>query len=222
MFVRAYLRASTDDQDATRAQASLQAFAGEKGLSIASWYVENASGAKLERPELFRLLKDATPGDVLLVEQVDRLSRLSRGDWDKLKAQIRSRGVRVVALDVPTSHMALGASQEGFLPRILDAINEMLLDILAATANKDYEDRRRRTAQGIAKAKTEGKYRGRPEDTARNEAIVQMLLKGMSWATIIEITSKSGSTLSRSTLAKLAKRSKDRSVAHRSQQNGGG
>ena len=49
------------------------------------------------------------------------------------------------------------------------AINAMLLDMLAAVARKDYEDRRRRQAQGQAKAKAEGKYRGRPEDTARNE-----------------------------------------------------
>ena len=47
MFVRAYLRASTDDQDANRARDQLKAFAAERGLSIAAWYVENESGAKL-------------------------------------------------------------------------------------------------------------------------------------------------------------------------------
>ena len=36
------------------------------------------------------------------------------------------------------------------------AINAMLLDMLAAVARKDYEDRRRRQAQGIVKAKAEG------------------------------------------------------------------
>jgi hypothetical protein len=45
MFVRAYLRASTDDQDANRARDQLQAFAAERGLTIAAWYVENESGA---------------------------------------------------------------------------------------------------------------------------------------------------------------------------------
>jgi DNA invertase Pin-like site-specific DNA recombinase len=38
----------------------------------------------------------------------------------------------------------------------------MMLDMLAAVARKDYEDRRRRQSEGIAKAKKEGKYRGRP------------------------------------------------------------
>ena len=72
-YVRAYLRASTDEQDANRARDQLKSFAAERGLKIVAWYVENESGAKLARPELFRLLADAHTGDILLVEQVDRL-----------------------------------------------------------------------------------------------------------------------------------------------------
>src|SRR3712207_6341061 len=98
MHVRAYLRASTNEQDATRARQQLDAFAAEHGLTVAAYYVENESGAKLARPELFRLLSDAKPGDVLLTEQVDRLSRLTARDWDKLKAELTARHARVVAL----------------------------------------------------------------------------------------------------------------------------
>ena len=59
-------------------------------------------GASLARPELFRLLADSRPGDVLLIEQVDRLSRLTDGDRKRLRAEIDARQVRVVALDLPT------------------------------------------------------------------------------------------------------------------------
>lgn len=97
MFIRAYLRASTDEQDASRAKDQLKAFAAERGMTVAAWYVENESGAKLSRPELFRLLHDAHPGDILLVEQVDRLSRLTAADWERLKAELTARRVRVVA-----------------------------------------------------------------------------------------------------------------------------
>src|ERR1700744_2064767 len=103
MFVRAYLRASTSDQDANRAREQLRSFAADRRLAIAAWYVENESGAKLARPELFRLLADAHPGDILLVEQVDRLSRLTAADWEALKAQLAAKRIRVVALDLPTS-----------------------------------------------------------------------------------------------------------------------
>src|SRR5215218_7874525 len=162
MFVRAYLRASTDEQDATRARDQLTAFAAERRLKIAAWYVENESGAKLARPELFRLLHDSQPGDILLVEQVDRLSRLTIADWEKLKAELTARRVRVVALDLPTSWMMATSNADEFTCRMFEAINGMLLDMLAAVARKDYDDRRRRQAQGQAKAMAEGKYKGRP------------------------------------------------------------
>lgn len=197
MYVRAYLRASTKDQDASRAKDDLLRFAAERGLRIAASYIENESGASLARPELFRLLSDCHPGDVLLVEQVDRLSRLNAADWERLKAEIASRRVKVVALDLPTSWMMATADKDDIQSRMLDAINGMMLDMLAAIARKDYEDRRRRQAQGIAKAKTEGVYKGRPEDAERNEAIMQMLASKQSWNSIIKATGCSRSTLSR-------------------------
>lgn len=197
MLVRCYLRASTDEQDATRARAQLKAFAAERGLTIACWYVENESGATLARPELFRLLADASPGDVLLIEQVDRLSRLTAGDWQKLRAEMAARQVRVVALDLPTSWMQATATADDFTARVFEAINNMMLDTLAAVARKDYDDRRRRQAQGQAKAKLEGKYRGRPEDVERNAGIGSMLKAGMSWSAIQAATGCSRSTIAR-------------------------
>jgi DNA invertase Pin-like site-specific DNA recombinase len=197
---RAYLRASTDEQDATRARQQVETFAAEHGLSIVGTYIENESGAKLQRPELFRLLGDSKPGDVLLVEQVDRLSRLTDADWRKLRGALEAKQVRVVALDLPTSWQ-MAASGDDFTRRMFTAINSMLLDMLAAVARKDYEDRRRRQAQGIVRAKGEGKYRGRPEDTARNEGIAGMLKAGMSWSSI-----QAAVGCSRATVAKVASR----------------
>jgi DNA invertase Pin-like site-specific DNA recombinase len=203
MLARLYLRASTEDQDAQRARAALESFGAEHGLTIAARYVENDSGAKLARPELFRLLSDSQPGDVLLVEQVDRLSRLTDADWQRLRAEIDARHVRVVALDLPTSWMLLNGSKGDFSGRMLSAINGMMLDMLAAIARKDYEDRRRRQAEGQAKAKSEGRYKGRPEDTKRNAAIAAMLIKGMSWSAIQDATG-----CGRATIAKVASRAR--------------
>lgn len=196
-FIRAYLRASTNDQDANRALNDLRSFCDERGLKIAATYTENESGASLKRPDLFRLLSDCQEGDVLLVEQVDRLSRLNSEDWERLKHEIKSRRVKVVALDLPTSWDMATAKPDDLQSRMLDAINAMMLDMLAAIARKDYEDRRRRQAQGIAKAKAEGAYKGRPEDTERNLAIIKMLKAGQTWSSIIAATGCSRSTLSR-------------------------
>jgi DNA invertase Pin-like site-specific DNA recombinase len=139
---------------------------------------------------------------VLLVEQVDRLSRLgAAADCDRLKAELAARHVPVVALDLPTSWTMATTGSDDFTSRMLEAINSMLLDMLAAVARKDYEDRRRRQFQGQAKAKAEGKYVGRPENAKRNSKIAAMLAAGRSYSDVQE-----GFGCSRATVAKTAKR----------------
>ncbi len=180
MFVRTYLRASTSEQDASRARDALEQFAAEHGQHIACEYLENESGAKADRPELLRLLKDAKKGDVLLVESIDRLSRLPAEDWQKLKTAIDSKGLRIVALDLPTSHQGIADTKgDEFTGRMLAAINSMLVDMMAAIARKDYEQRRERQAQGIKKAKEEGRYKGRPVDEDLHKRVRELLTAGL-------------------------------------------
>lgn len=153
MNAHLYLRASTKDQDANRAKESLEAFAAEKGLTIAGVYAENISGTKLNRPELMRLLDVAQPGDILLCESVDRLSRLSMGDWDTLRAAIKAKGLRLVIADLPTSHMMV--EDKGITGQIMEVINNMLLDLMATMARLDQEKRVERINQGLAKKRAE-------------------------------------------------------------------
>lgn len=68
-MIRAYLRASTDEQDSSRSRQELREFVKSKNLQIASFYQENISGTAAERPELDRLIEDSEDGDVLLIEK---------------------------------------------------------------------------------------------------------------------------------------------------------
>ena len=177
-MIRAYLRASTHDQDADRAREDLEAFAKRYAEPICAWYTENASGRSTERTELTRLLADAHSGDILLIESVDRLTRLPADQWAGLKREIEAQGLLIVALDLPSTHIAMRDAEDSdeLSRRILAATNSMLLEIVAAQAAADYETRRRRQAQGIEKARRQGKYRGRKADAtvhARIKAILQ-------------------------------------------------
>jgi DNA invertase Pin-like site-specific DNA recombinase len=201
-IVRAYLRASTKDQNANRAKQQLQDFAAQHNLTITTYYAENASGATLNRPELMRLLSESSEGDILLVEQIDRLARLNNEDWDKLKQIINDKKLKIVSPELPTSHVLL-EQEATFTSIVLHAVNNLLLDLLAATARKDYEDRRRRQAQGIEDAKTKGKYQGRQEDTKKQLAIKSMLNAGHSYNEIIESIG-----CSRALIAKVSKQLK--------------
>lgn len=198
MYIVGYLGASTKSQDAKRAQKRMKSFAEDNGYRIAAWYIENETGASLQRPELMRMLDEADKGDVILIEQVDRLSRLSEDDWDALKTIINAKQLAVVSLDLPTSQMALtDKSGSDFQGAMLRAINGMMLDMLAAISRKDYEDRRRRQREGIDKAKAEGKFLGRRADEDLHRVIMTLRKNGSSLADVSRISGASLSTVNR-------------------------
>ena len=191
MNAHLYLRASTKDQDANRAKVALESFATEKGLSIVDVYAENISGTKLNRPELLALLDKAESGDVLLVESVDRLSRLSQADWDTLKATIKGKGLRLVVADLPTSHMLVEA--KGITGQIMDVINNMLIDLMATMARLDQEKRVERIKQGLENKKA-ADPQWKPSGKSKNAA---------KWAEV-ELLMQKHPTMSADQIAKLA------------------
>lgn len=178
MNTHLYLRASTKDQDAHRARVALEAFAADKGLHIAGVYAENISGTKLNRPELMRLLDTAEKGEVLLVESVDRLSRLSTDDWDTLKATIKAKGLRLVVADLPTSHQMI--TDKGITGQIMEVINGMLIDLMATMARLDQEKRVARIREGLENkrvAEPDWKPTGKGKNAAKWDEVQAVMTK---------------------------------------------
>jgi len=151
MNTRIYLRASTKDQDAERALAELNALNNSLELGKPIIYVEHYSGTKLERPELNKLLQEANQGDALLVESVDRLSRLTQHDFNELKRRIQEKGLRLIVADLPTTHH-LSQVNDNITSSILGLINNMLIDLLATMARLDNEKRIERIKQGLERS----------------------------------------------------------------------
>ena len=185
--IRAYLRASTPEQDATRATDELKSFTQRFNRTITHWYYENASGTLLERPELNKLLDEAQPGDFLLLEKVDRISRLSESDWLELRKRISKAGVTLVVVGLPTTHNALINNEDSQIWReriFTEYMNNLMIDLAAEMARDDYETRRHRQKQGIAKAKAKGAYRGKQ----RTQATIDKYLKAVKLVTVNRIT----------------------------------
>jgi DNA invertase Pin-like site-specific DNA recombinase len=186
-----YLRASTKDQDALRAKASLEAFVAEKGLIVAGVYSENVSGTTLDRPELMRMLDKAQTGECIVCESVDRLSRLSQSDWETLKAKIKAKGLRLVIADLPTSHMLI--EDKGMTGQIMEVINSMLLDLMATMARLDQEKRIERIRQGL-----ENKRLADPSWTPKGKG------KNVEKWTKVQMLIEKHPTMSANDIAKLA------------------
>jgi len=184
-----YLRASTKDQDANRAKATLEQFAAAKELEIVGVYAENISGTKLNRPELMRLLDIAQPGEVLLCESVDRLSRLSQADWETLRGIIRAKGLRLMIADLPTSwEMA----QSGITGEVMRVINEMLIDLMQTMARLDQEKRVERIKQGLEN-KRAADPEWKPTGKGRNQG---------KWDKVMGLLKRNGNTAEE--IAKIA------------------
>ncbi|AUX91294.1 MULTISPECIES: recombinase family protein [Acinetobacter] len=175
MNTRIYLRASTKDQDAERALQILQDLNQNLNLGETIVYVENYSGTKLDRPELNKLLSEANQGDTLLVESIDRLSRLTQQDFQELKRRIQEKGLRLVVADLPTTYQMIQTS-DSITHSILELINNMLIDLLATMARLDNEKRIERIKQGLARSGY--KPTGKKANEAKHKRIKELLAAG--------------------------------------------
>ncbi|MFW1744379.1 recombinase family protein [Acinetobacter johnsonii] len=176
MTVRIYVRASTKDQDAKRALDDLKEFANTiHGVVVE--YVENESGTKLDRPVLNKLLDEAEDGDTLLVESVDRLSRLKQDDFEVLKGRIKDKGLKLVVSDLPTTHVLLN-TDDTITSSILNLINNLLIDLLATMARLDNEKRIERIKQGLERSGY--KPSGKKADAEKHARIKELANKGLT------------------------------------------
>jgi DNA invertase Pin-like site-specific DNA recombinase len=111
-------------------------------------YREKESGrSTVKRAELDRALEDLRPGDELIVTRLDRLAR-SVGDLYLILQRISDRQATFACLQQP------GANTD-------TPTGKLLLGILGLVAEFENDLKRERQLEGIARARAEGKYRGK-------------------------------------------------------------
>lgn len=185
---RIYLRVSTEEQDLAR-QSEIETKTRAAGYYIAKVYREKASGARADRPELLRMIADLQPGEVVVAEKIDRISRLPLDEAEKLVASIRAKGAKLAIPGViDLSDVTEGADDISKI--VLVAIQEMLLKLALQMARDDYETRRNRQKQGIELARNAGKYAGRKADVNTHQRIIT--LRGEGGQTIKRTAELSG------------------------------
>lgn len=136
-----YARVSTTDQDTTIQVEALRA----AGCEIVR--EEKASGTTTEgRTELATVLEFLRPGDVLVVTRIDRLAR-SIADLQSIVKAIRAKGAALACTEQPVDTST--------------AAGKAFLDMLGVFAEFETNLRKERQAEGIAKAKAAGVYKGR-------------------------------------------------------------
>lgn len=192
---RIYLRVSTDAQDLER-QEALITTAKAAGYYVAGVYREKASGARADRPELLRMISDLQPGEVVIAEKIDRISRLPLPEAERLVASIREKGARLAVPGVvDLSELAAGA--QGVAKVVLESVQDMLLKLALQMARDDYEDRRERQRQGIDLAKHAGRYTGRKANPKMHAQVIALRSAGRSIADTAKLAGCSAAQVKR-------------------------
>jgi len=200
---RIYLRVSTDEQDLSR-QADVEQTTRAAGYYVAGVYREKASGARADRPELLRMIADLQPGEVVVAEKIDRISRLPLADAEQLVGSIRAKGARL-AVPGLVDLSDLAAETDGVAKIVLESVQELLLKLALQMALDDYETRRERQRQGVHLAKAAGKYVGRIPDTSTHQRIVALRAAGQTIKRTAELAGCSESQVKRIWAIHLAK-----------------
>jgi len=135
-----YIRVSTVDQNTDRQL---------DGVDLDKRYEDKISGASTKRPQLQACLDYLRDGDTLHVHSMDRLARSMR-DIEDLVKELTGRGITV------------RFHKEGWtFSGKMDATQTLLFQMLGAVSQFERSIIRERQAEGIAKAKAAGKYKGR-------------------------------------------------------------
>ena len=136
-----YVRVSTEEQNTARQEIML------RELGVDELFVDRASGKNADRPELNRMMNFVRRGDTVIVESISRFARNTRDLLD-LVEQLTAKQVEFVsrkeAIDTTTP------------------TGKFMLTVFAAVAELEREYILQRQREGIAIAKQQGKYRGRP------------------------------------------------------------
>jgi putative DNA-invertase from lambdoid prophage Rac len=146
-----YARVSTADQTCELQLRELREYCERRGWDVAGEYVDAGwSGAKASRPQLDRLMADASERrfDSVLVWKIDRFGR-SVLNLNQQLALLGSYGVRFIA-----TSQALDTDQS-------NPTSRLLLQILASVAEFEREMIRERVRAGMRAAKHRGKRLGR-------------------------------------------------------------
>ena len=178
-----YIRVSTTEQNTDR-----QEFSGKS-------YIDKCSGsiAFKDRKEASKLLANDDVTEVL-VHSIDRLGRNTIDIMQTIQ-DFTSRGINVVS------------EKEGLSTLIDGKVNpvaKMMIGILGTLAEFELTRIKERQAEGIAKAKTKGVYKGRPSDTS--ESIESFLAKESTQSILKHL--RNGESIERTAL--LSKSSTDK------------
>ena len=175
-----YARVSSKDQKLDRQLEALQ--------DVSKLFSDKLSGQSTNRPQLQAMLDYIREGDIVVVTELDRLGRNNK-DLTNIMNQIQQKGATLEVLNLPSMN---GIEDEN-LRRL---INNLVIEIYKYQAEADRRRIKERQKQGIAIAKEQGKFKGKPLKFKENDPRLQLAFKlYLEGATDTQVEKQTGISL---------------------------
>ena len=151
-----YCRVSTEDQSLSRQRQLTSEYAERLGVPVSAieLYLDKQTGTDTDRDGYRRLMEDVENGEIerVIVSEVSRISRSVRDFSATVERVVDENGVALHVLD-------MGIDLE---PDDHDPYTRTFLTVAATFAELEAEIKRENTREGIAAAREQGKWHGRP------------------------------------------------------------
>ncbi|KGA81102.1 resolvase [Lysinibacillus fusiformis] len=169
MTLIGYARVSSKDQNDAKQIRALEK------AGCTKIYTEKVSGATTERQQLIQIFNDAKEGDIIIIQELSRLSRSTK-DLLELVDTMKERGI------------GLRSISDTWLDLTTDnPMNELIFTIFSGLVQYERKLTKMRQKEGIAIAKEKGKYKGRKtklveggKEEVRRNAILEAYRNGTS------------------------------------------
>ena len=185
----AYLRVSTDQQDAQNQKFGILDYCNKNNLSPIKFIEDTASGKiAWQDRTIGQIMERATNGDLIVVSEISRLGRSTLQVLEILEAAAKKE----ISVHIAKNHMVIDGSMQ----------STITATILGLAAQIEREFISSRTKEALAKRKADGFKLGRPKGQSQllkldffHDEITGYLKKGINKRAISKLIECSPSTL---------------------------
>ena len=136
MNIYGYIRVSSRDQNEDRQLIALRG----AGVEERFLYMDKVSGKDFDRPEYRKLVKKLKPGDLLMIQSIDRLGRNYAEVQNHWRILTKEKNADICVLDMPLLDTRQNRDLTGTL------IADIVLQLLSYVAQTEREFIRQRQA----------------------------------------------------------------------------
>lgn len=169
--VRIYIKAAKNQEDIAQ-QEGLVMMVNAQGYAVSDIYLEQVKDGA-NRPALDKLLRELEPGEIVVFENLEHISRLPMEKLEALLEGVRSKKASIAIpglIDLEPE----SCDQAEIKGLVFRTRQELLQDVILYIARKEYGERRRRQMEGIERAKSKGNYKGKQANLEKHRRVLEL------------------------------------------------